>query len=107
MKYQSKNTLFLILNCFLIFVISSCGPARRRDRENYGDLSAPGAILLNDPSKHSYGWGRTDCLVCHNVNLNVHRRAGSAANSEAINKAVMSGGESKFCLNCHGSNGID
>lgn len=91
----------------MTFSLSACGPDTR-DRENYGDLSTtPGAILLNDPAKHSAGWGRKDCLLCHNASLNLHQRPNSGIDTNALNRAIMNGGESRYCLTCHGSNGTN
>ncbi|MGZ3712965.1 MAG: hypothetical protein ACXVBE_14470 [Bdellovibrionota bacterium] len=86
-------------------VLAGCG-SDTRDRENYGDLSAaPSAIILSDPEKHMGGFGRHECLLCHNAALNIHRRPGAQINVEELNRQIRNGGESKYCLTCHGKNG--
>lgn len=87
-------------------ILASCGPDSR-DRENYGDLSKPaGAIVLNDPEKHIGGWGRQECLLCHNAALNLHRRPEAYIDVDVLNEKIRNGGESSYCLTCHGNNGI-
>ncbi len=100
------NFFKIIFSSTVIFGVIGCGPDAR-DRENYGDLSAVGATNLNDSSKHTAGWGRKECLLCHNVNLNVHQRPGNSIDVNSLNQAIMNGGESKYCLKCHGTNGIN
>ena len=86
--------------------LAGCGNTAR-DTENYGDITAtPGGIALVSPSEHQAGWGRSDCLVCHNISLNVHRRPGNNIDPEALNAAVRANGGSAYCLNCHGPNGL-
>lgn len=85
--------------------LASCGPSSR-DRENYGDLStSPGAIVLDSEAKHPHGWGRKDCLACHNVNLNVHRRPEAGIDVDALNREIANNGGSIYCQKCHGTNG--
>jgi hypothetical protein len=86
-------------------LINACGP-QTRDRENYGDLSSPaGAIILDNPEKHMGGYGRSECLVCHNASLNIHRREGANIDVEELNTSIRNGGESAYCLRCHGRHG--
>ena len=88
-------------------LLSGCGPDTR-DRENYGDLSSPpGAIILANPEQHMGGFGRHECLVCHNAVLNIHRRPGAAINVEELNRRISNGRESEYCLTCHGGNGTN
>lgn len=77
-----------------------------RQTENYGDVaSGPGGtILINE--EHQGGWGRGECLLCHNAAFNVHRNSNSIIDPEALNIEVWKNGGSKFCLNCHGINGV-
>jgi hypothetical protein len=88
-----------------IIFCTSC-ETKTRDRENYGDLSqTPRAIILDDPERHVGGYGRHECLVCHNAVLNIHRREGSSIDVEELNFRIKNGGESSYCLICHGRNG--
>lgn len=87
--------------------LGACEGSKDRDLENYGDITAsPGGIALTSPDEHVGGWGRKDCLLCHNAALNVHRDKGSPINVDKLNEAIRNGGESTYCLQCHGPNGI-
>jgi hypothetical protein len=100
---SSPRRQFTLL--FLLAALCSCG-SKPRDRENYGDLSyPPGAIILT-AAKHPHGWGRKDCLLCHNIAQNVHRRPGNGIDADALAKLIMENGGSAYCVNCHGSNGV-
>lgn len=81
-------------------------PDKPKDREDYGNLTTPpNTIVLQDPDKHMGGYGRNECLICHNTALNVHRRPGAIINVDELNRMVRDGLESKYCLTCHGMNG--
>jgi len=97
-----KNLVVLTITNLLI----SCQGQTNRHLENYGDISAsPGGIALSTPEEHVGGWGRRDCLLCHNIELNVHRRPGSVANADAIIDLTKKNGV-VYCLVCHGPNGV-
>lgn len=86
--------------------LSGCGESIR-DREDYGDvLASPGGLQLVTSSEHPSGWGRSECLLCHNVSLNIHRRPGSGVDADAIAEAAKNNGGSAYCLICHGPNGL-
>ena len=100
-----KKLFLLTFTLTFVYNLIACG-SDVRDRENYGNLSSPpGAIILNDPIKHMGGYGRHECLVCHNAALNIHQRPGAGIDINALNKAIQNGGESSYCLTCHGQNG--
>lgn len=103
MKSYIQKISFII---FSVQLFVGCGPDLR-DHEYYGDLSAPGAIVLSDSRRHAAGWGRKDCLLCHNAELNLHQSPQSNINVEALNQAIINGGESQYCQTCHGRNGIE
>jgi hypothetical protein len=86
---------------FAVFV-SGCG-SESHDVENYGSEHV--AVVLQDPEEHMGGYGRRECLVCHNTALNVHRDKGSPIDADSLNKAVRNNNEAGFCLKCHGPNG--
>jgi cytochrome c553 len=84
-----------------------CG-SNTRDIENYGDiLSSPGGMKISGPSEHRGGYGRTACVVCHNIELNVHRGKNSPVNPETLNKDYETKGREAYCMTCHGKNGTD
>ena len=96
----------IILITTAVTLFNACSPQSSRDRENYGDLSSPpGAIILDNPEKHMGGYGRNECLVCHNAVLNIHRREGANIDLDELNTNIRNGGESAYCLRCHGKNG--
>lgn len=93
-----KYFLFLLL-----VLLVSCGN-RDKYREDYGVITN---TALTVSSKHMGGYGRSQCLLCHNVSLNVHRRAGSLASPDALAAEVRANGVEKTCLlKCHTGNGI-
>lgn len=105
--YLKKFMNLLSRFIFILFFLSGC--EKERDLENYGDLSTtPGGIVIIDPEEHVGGYGREECLVCHQTALNLHRSKGSLIGDvDELNQLIRQNGESKFCLTCHGSNGTD
>ena len=103
---MKKRLLSPLAPTLSLLLLAACGPSTR-DRENYGDLSLPaGAIVLDSQAKHPHGWGRKECLLCHNVALNVHRRPGNGIDADALARLIQQNGGATYCRNCHGSNGI-
>jgi hypothetical protein len=93
---------FLMLSGGLI----ACEGSHNRDVENYGDLvNSSGGIVLNE-QKHIGGWGRKDCLLCHNAALNLHRDPNTTVNADSLNALIRNNGYSKYCMTCHGTNGV-
>lgn len=79
-----------------------------RQTENYGTVSdGPGGINIIISEEHQGGWGRSECLMCHNASLNVHRNSNSVIDPDALNEEVWRNGGSRFCLKCHGPNGVE
>lgn len=90
----------------ILFFLVSCQGSDRKT-ENYGDISqSPGGKSLVIPEEHQGGWGRSQCLLCHNSSLNIHRNADSLVDAEAINARVQERQDSQYCLSCHGDNGV-
>lgn len=87
-----------------VLAILSCGK-EERDLENYGDLAKKPNGILIDASNHYGGFGRGECLVCHNASLNLHKGPDSNINADELNKLIATQGEAKFCMTCHGKNG--
>jgi hypothetical protein len=95
------NSKIAYLFLILVVTLVSCGQ-RDKYREDYGTLVGASLVVS---SKHVGGYGRSKCLLCHNVSLNVHRRAGSLETPEdAIAGAKASG--SDYCIKCHTGNGL-
>ncbi|GIL17408.1 MAG: hypothetical protein BroJett040_11590 [Oligoflexia bacterium] len=89
-----------------VFIFSSC-QTNERQTENYGDINqGPGGKNLVIEAEHQGGWGRSECLLCHQAALNVHRNSNSVIDPEALNELVWQNGGSKYCLTCHGPNGV-
>lgn len=86
--------------------VSACGP-EVRDLEYYGDISSgPGGVAIVSSSEHQAGWGRQECMLCHQISLNVHRRPGSGLDADAMARAAQSSANpGGYCLSCHGPNG--
>lgn len=98
-----KHVIFLKFTVILLAIIlCNCGD-EGKDHEDYNTSSND--IVLIDPEKHAGGYGRKECLVCHNAALNLHRSPNSVINVDQLNEAIRNNGESKFCLSCHGANG--
>lgn len=92
---------------FLILIVLLSCQGNDRQTENYGDIhSGPGGKNLVIPEEHQGGWGRSECLLCHNSALNIHRNYNSSLDAEAINLKVIENGGAKYCLTCHGDNGV-
>ena len=91
---------------FTFFSLFSCH-VEDRQREEYGDISSgPGGISLSEIEEHRGGWQKNECLLCHNVNLNVHRDADAAIDVEVLNERVRNNSGSRYCITCHGTNGL-
>jgi hypothetical protein len=83
----------------LCLILTACGQ-RDKYRENYG-VGTDSQLSVSD--KHMGGYGRTQCLLCHNVELNVHRGINSGETpQDAIRGAQAQG--SAYCLKCHSDN---
>lgn len=99
-----KSILMISLS---IFLLGSCQGGERQT-ENYGDINqSPDGKSLTISAEHQGGWGRSQCLLCHNSSLNIHRNANSLVDADAINTSVIQNGGSKYCLTCHGDNGVN
>lgn len=94
--------LFIFLSMSFCF---ACGSINNDTGENFGNvLDSPSGLTLTE-EEHVYGWGRSDCLMCHNTN-NIHQqdRTGGGTDVEAIETATQEEGET-ICVTCHGNNG--
>lgn len=99
---RPKHWLFPVL---AVLTFLGCGDDSR-DVERYGDITnGTGGIVLSDSAEHRGGYGRRQCLVCHNAALNIHRGPNSIINVDELNKAIRDRGEEAYCMTCHGSNG--
>jgi hypothetical protein len=99
---MSTRAFQLLALCFpAVLLLAGCGGSDR-DPESYHEGN--GAVQLESVALHRGGYGRSDCLVCHNVELNVHRTPEVPLDIEAINENARKEGASS-CQVCHGGNG--
>ncbi|MGK5083762.1 hypothetical protein WDW37_10705 [Bdellovibrionota bacterium FG-1] len=95
--------LTLMLMALSITLFTACGKANR-DTENYGDTSQI-PIRLTTPEQHRGGYGRTECALCHNAALNIHRDVDTMIDADQLLTDIKNG--SRRCLDCHGPNGTE
>ncbi|MBI2091625.1 MAG: hypothetical protein HYT75_01340 [Deltaproteobacteria bacterium] len=95
-------SLLFAMTCGVL--LSSCG-AETTTGEDYGDLlQSPSGLVLTQ-SEHQYGWGKSDCTLCHNLN-NIHISESEAGfDMAAVRQQVEDEGISA-CATCHGTNGV-
>ena len=106
MSFGELTMKVQILICLALTFLFACDESHR-DLESYGDIaSGPGGITLINPAEHYGGYGRRQCLVCHNAALNLHRGPNSLINPDELNRQIRENGEEAYCLVCHGSNGL-
>jgi hypothetical protein len=98
---MSSKFAYLFLSLILVVILVSCGQ-RDKYREDYGTIVGASLLVSN---RHVGGYGRSNCLLCHNISLNVHQRTGYlTVREDAIAGAKVSGSE--YCKKCHGVNGL-
>jgi hypothetical protein len=94
-----------IFTLILISGLLACKNASR-DLENYGESTRlSNGTTLQYSYQHQGGWKRTECLLCHNASLGIHRGPNSTIDAEALNELVRQNGGSAYCKTCHGANG--
>lgn len=101
-----KTRIIPLLLSVMLITLSGCGAEVEDFGENYGDLldSPSGLVLTED--EHIYGWGRDDCLTCHNLNnIHLENRTDLNIDVEAIQDDTFEDGEAG-CSACHGTNGL-
>jgi hypothetical protein len=96
------------LNIILIFLVTSllsCGTDNYDTGENFGDLLDSPSDLVLIEEEHSFGWGRSDCYMCHNLNnIHLEDRTDINLDMEDIQDMTFEGDE-ETCQICHGDNG--
>jgi hypothetical protein len=98
------------LVALILATLAGCGKGADPQSENYGNLLAsPGGLVVLE-EEHPSGWGRPDCLGCHNVN-NIHQvnRTGlpdEQADLPGVREIVQNQGVAS-CVQCHGPNGLE
>lgn len=103
---MSRPNLLLVLMALGLAYFTGCGDGARKV-ENYGDLvHRPEGVALT-ATNHKGGWGRTQCTLCHNLELNVHRSVDSPVNPELTLRDYKTKGGDVYCQTCHGSNGTE
>lgn len=103
---QTIKKLFSILLVLFSLFLFACGSVEDNG-ENYGDiLDSPDGLILTE-EEHQFGWGRSECIMCHNLN-NIHTvdRTGLGIDVEAIQEQTFEEGEAS-CPTCHGTNGVE
>ncbi len=88
----------------LLMMLFACGRETTHG-EDYGDLvNSPGGLVL-DQSKHEFGWQKSGCSLCHNLN-NIHLNDDvEGFDMPAVRELVAEQGIS-VCHECHGTNGV-
>lgn len=86
----------------MLLVLISCGQ-RDKYREDYGTI-AGGLLIVS--SQHVGGYGRSQCLLCHNAELNIHRRGQNGLDPNLMAKLAKTNGLSEYCKTCHTGNGL-
>lgn len=109
--------LVLVLSWALLLA-AGCGTNGDEEGEDYGDiLSSPAGLVLVE-EEHMTGWGRPDCLQCHELrNIHVVNRTGlpdcndvdpaveTCLDLGEIQSITRHDGE-QTCSLCHGDNGV-
>lgn len=90
---------------FAAFCLTACGGTATNGGEDYGDLlDTPGGLSLNQ-AKHSIGWSKSECTLCHNLdNIHLVDRTGVTDIVTVHNNAIRDG--ITGCAACHGTNGV-
>jgi len=100
--------VMLLSLCLAALLMAACGDNAEPESDDYGNLLASPAGLVLVEEEHPTGWGRPDCLGCHEVRkMHVQNRTGVAdLDMEAIRDIVRENGEAS-CVDCHGTNGVE
>jgi hypothetical protein len=105
-----------LLVCLASVALAGCGSDGPMESANYGNLLNSPAGLILVAQEHPTGWGRPDCLVCHEVrNMHVVNRTGlpdctptvqEACIDLAAIRAIIRNQGQAICTHCHGNNGV-
>jgi hypothetical protein len=114
-RFSTRRSVRLLV-CLAGVALAGCGSDGPMDSADYGNLlnSPAGLILVEE--EHPTGWGRPDCLVCHEVrNMHVVNRTGlpdctpevqeGCIDLPGIRSIIDNQGEAS-CALCHGDNGV-
>jgi hypothetical protein len=98
-------------------LLAACGNDGAQEGEDYGNLLAsPGGLLVLEV-EHPTGWGRPDCVACHERrNAHNENRTGLAncedvaddtncIDLEEVRDLIRRQGQ-QSCPQCHGDNGV-
>jgi hypothetical protein len=103
----------------VLLVIGGCGNSGSEEGDDFGNLLASPAGLIVVREEHPTGWGRPDCLACHEVrNMHIVNRtglpncddvpdpsSGDCIDLPEIQSIIHNQGEDS-CSLCHGDNGV-
>ncbi len=107
MKNIRIENIWRWLSFAAILLGVACSEIAEDEGEDFGNiLDSPGGLVLEE-EEHIYGWGRSDCLMCHNLNnIHLENRTGIDIDVEEIQEMTYEEGES-VCMSCHGTNGTE
>ena len=101
----------------VVCLSAACGNDGAQEGEDYGNLLiSPGGLIVLE-EEHPTGWGRPDCLTCHERrNAHIENRTGLANCDEVpdgvacidldeIQDLIRQQGD-QSCTQCHGDNGV-
>ena len=96
----------ILLPLFFLVLLAGCGSGELNRGEDYGNLLDKTGGLVLTSERHSGGWGRADCTLCHNLkNIHLVNRTKVPLDINAIRQRALDEGNSG-CAACHGKNGL-
>lgn len=100
-----------------LVLLSACGTDGSLQSEDYGNLLDSPAGLVVAEVEHPTGWGRPDCLACHETrNIHAVNRTGLPNCSDTVTeacldldgiRAIVRDQGQNGCAACHGENGVE
>ena len=113
------RTMRSVTIVLLSLLLTACGTDGAMESEDYGNLLNSPAGLIVVEEEHQTGFGRSDCLLCHDTrNIHTVNRTGlpsCPSEGEApvegcidladVRQIVKDQGQSS-CSLCHGANGV-
>ena len=69
-------------------------------------LASPGGLALTE-AEHPAGWGRSDCMLCHQAAAIHTASCASAPVDLAAVREEADPEDTRTCVACHGANGVE